>query len=139
MQSRCAMDNPAYPQVSSSDAQIIGPHDAGISKAIKENLEPRAESWALSATAQADYCVDRTAEMCEAYFAMLAAQIVSKYAFGHPIMTGLTLSELQGAKQCYEPRVREHFHAWCGPPVRGARVRDCGIRAVCACGGAARP
>ncbi|KAF7983088.1 hypothetical protein HWV62_24013 [Athelia sp. TMB] len=58
--------------------QIIGPHDAGISKAIKENLEPRAESWALSATAQADYCVDRTAEICEAYFAMLAAQVVSK-------------------------------------------------------------
>ncbi|KZP29895.1 hypothetical protein FIBSPDRAFT_726687 [Athelia psychrophila] len=56
---------------------IIGPHDAGISQAIKENLEPHTASWDLSATAEATYCIDRTAEMREAYFAALAAQNVS--------------------------------------------------------------
>lgn len=50
--------------------QIISPHDKGISAAIKANLEP--STWDVSALSTSALCIDRTAEMTEAYFAALS-------------------------------------------------------------------
>ncbi|KAH9951484.1 hypothetical protein B0H21DRAFT_719155 [Amylocystis lapponica] len=50
--------------------QIIEPHDKGISESIKQNLEPK--TWDVSSVASSPLCVDRTAEMREAYFASLS-------------------------------------------------------------------
>lgn len=59
-----------------SPPQIIGPHDTGISNAIKANLDPK--SWELSPNDEAAFCMDRTAEMCDAYFESLAAQSLTR-------------------------------------------------------------
>ncbi|KAL4249554.1 phosphohexose mutase family protein [Abortiporus biennis] len=56
--------------------QIISPHDAGISEAIKANLEPR--TWDLEAADKSALCIDRTDQMKDAYFNTLSKLCDSK-------------------------------------------------------------
>lgn len=55
--------------------QIIAPHDAGISESIKANLEPK--TWDVAGITSSDLCLDKTAEMKDAYFESLAPQKIS--------------------------------------------------------------
>ena len=56
--------------------QIISPHDEGISQSIKANLEPK--TWDIQITSP--LCIDKTAEMKEAYFAnLLNAMSIAPY------------------------------------------------------------
>jgi hypothetical protein len=47
-------------------AQIIGPHDKGISASIAANLDPKR--WDVDSVLQDPLCIDHTREMVEAYF-----------------------------------------------------------------------
>jgi len=49
--------------------QIIGPHDEGIARAIKENLEPR--TWDTHMVTSSPLLQDRTEEMRDDYFSYL--------------------------------------------------------------------
>ncbi|KAG7452946.1 uncharacterized protein BT62DRAFT_959078 [Guyanagaster necrorhizus] len=55
--------------------QIIAPHDAGISESIKANLEPK--TWDVANITSSNLCLDRTAQMKDAYFESLAPQRMS--------------------------------------------------------------
>ncbi|KZT11445.1 uncharacterized protein LAESUDRAFT_720677 [Laetiporus sulphureus 93-53] len=56
--------------------QIIEPHDKGISDSIKANLEPK--TWETNGIRSSSLCIDRTAEMQEAYFASLSALCIDR-------------------------------------------------------------
>lgn len=56
--------------------QIIGPHDSGISDAIKTNLEP--QSWGFEANEDSKLCEDRTEDMKTAYFESLSTRSLSR-------------------------------------------------------------
>lgn len=51
-------------------AQIIGPHDKGISASIAANLDPTR--WDPDSVLENPLCIDRTREMVEAYFDHIA-------------------------------------------------------------------
>ena len=51
-------------------AQIISPHDNGISASISANLDPKR--WDTDAVLEDPLCIDRTREMVEAYFDHIA-------------------------------------------------------------------
>ncbi|KAK0441176.1 uncharacterized protein EV420DRAFT_1730510 [Desarmillaria tabescens] len=55
--------------------QIIAPHDVGISESIKANLEPK--TWDVASVTSSELCLDKTAEMKDAYFESLAPQKIS--------------------------------------------------------------
>lgn len=51
-------------------AQIISPHDKGISASIAADLNPKR--WDAESVLEDPLCVDRTREMVEAYFEHIA-------------------------------------------------------------------
>ena len=51
-------------------AQIIDPHDKGISVSIAANLDPKR--WDADSVLEDPLCVNRTREMVEAYFDHIA-------------------------------------------------------------------
>ncbi|KAK0210455.1 hypothetical protein DFS33DRAFT_1252201 [Desarmillaria ectypa] len=55
--------------------QIIAPHDVGISESIKANLEPKM--WDVASVTSSALCLDKTAEMKDAYFESLTPQKIS--------------------------------------------------------------
>jgi hypothetical protein len=52
-------------------AQIISPHDTGISESILANLDPKR--WDADAVLTDPLCIDRTHEMIEGYFDHIAS------------------------------------------------------------------
>ena len=52
-------------------AQIIGPHDTGISESILANLDPKR--WDADSVLRDPLCIDRTREMVEGYFDHIAS------------------------------------------------------------------
>lgn len=52
-------------------AQIISPHDAGISASISANLEPKR--WDADTVLVDPLCIDRTREMVQSYFDHIAS------------------------------------------------------------------
>jgi hypothetical protein len=52
-------------------AQIISPHDRGISASILANLDPKR--WDADSVLVDPLCIDRTREMVEAYFNYIAS------------------------------------------------------------------
>jgi hypothetical protein len=52
-------------------AQIISPHDTGISDSILVNLDPK--SWDADSVHMDPLCIDRTREMVEGYFDHIAS------------------------------------------------------------------
>lgn len=65
----------------SNAVQIIPPHDAGIASAIDKHLDIDAAAWEVDGVIDSALCVDRTEDMKDAYFEMVAGLATrSKYA-----------------------------------------------------------
>ncbi|KAF9027123.1 hypothetical protein BDZ89DRAFT_987490 [Hymenopellis radicata] len=90
--------------------QIISPHDTGIADSISANLEP--QTWDFSQVTSSALCLDRTAEMKEAYFSSLAA---AKQPHGHPFCVRFVNTSMHGVGEPFVTRTFELYNLQ--PPI----------------------
>ncbi|PBK96517.1 hypothetical protein ARMGADRAFT_699497 [Armillaria gallica] len=86
--------------------QIIAPHDAGISESIKANLEPK--TWDVASITSSDICLDKTAEMKDAYFESLAPQKISLSA-GTAFSVRFVNTSMHGVSESFVSRAFKLF------------------------------
>ncbi|KAK7023829.1 hypothetical protein R3P38DRAFT_2531749 [Favolaschia claudopus] len=102
-------DDNGYKVYWENAVQIIGPHDKGISAAIKDNVEPR--TWMTDELHS--LCEDRTQEMIDAYFSALSSLKRSKSS-NHPQLSFVNTS-MHGVS---DPFVTRAFQSFDLPPLK---------------------
>lgn len=105
--------------------QIIAPHDEGISRAIKNNLEPAIQE--TQPVIASPLCIDPTEDMRQAYFKSLHSLISPRY-LAISISTKLGSEHTQQVKTTKPNQIHKHIHAWrerllCRPGIFHVRYR----------------
>ncbi|KAJ6618234.1 hypothetical protein B0H10DRAFT_2164164 [Mycena sp. CBHHK59/15] len=86
--------------------QIIGPHDTGISASIKDNLEPK--TWMLDQLHSSPLCLDRTADLKQAYFNNLSSLNLTRLLNGKVPIKFVNTS-MHGVSDPFVSRAFESF------------------------------
>ncbi|KAI5121018.1 hypothetical protein M0805_005964 [Coniferiporia weirii] len=103
--------------------QIINPHDAGIARAIEENLEPSSSAWDTEKVESSPFCMDVTDDMVHAYLNSLTSLSTSRMG-NHAGRLKFVNTSLHGVGHTYALQAFEAFGLAPFWPVKAQKDPD---------------